>query len=143
MVVFSIRSDGISFGASDVGSSGHLLCIVSTKKPTRNADRGFGNGSLQFRYFFDSEKVFFIKFSIEIDVFKGRGSGSFGGGFLISSFGTREAFRYMGLIACLGGICYGLLHYFWLRKIGNDVEEDDDMDDIGNNLVIQIFVLTI
>ncbi|XP_049873244.1 uncharacterized protein LOC126371880 [Pectinophora gossypiella] len=47
----------------------------------------------------------------------GRGSGSFGGGFLIASLGTREAFRYMGLIAFLGGVLYGLLHYFWLRKI--------------------------
>ncbi|CAG4986214.1 unnamed protein product [Parnassius apollo] len=47
----------------------------------------------------------------------GRGSGSFGGGLLIASLGTREAFRYMGLIAFLGGILYGILHYFWLRKI--------------------------
>ncbi|XP_034835100.1 major facilitator superfamily domain-containing protein 6-A-like [Maniola hyperantus] len=46
----------------------------------------------------------------------GRGSGSFGGGLLIASLGTREAFRYMGLIAFLGGVLYGLLHYFWLRK---------------------------
>lgn len=50
-------------------------------------------------------------------VFTGRGSGSFGGGLLIASLGTREAFRYMGLIAFLGGVAYGLLHYFWLRKI--------------------------
>lgn len=49
--------------------------------------------------------------------FSGRGSGSFGGGLLIASLGTREAFRYMGLIAFLGGVLYGLLHYFWLRKI--------------------------
>lgn len=49
--------------------------------------------------------------------FTGRGSGSFGGGLLIASLGTREAFRYMGLIAFLGGVAYGLLHYFWLRKI--------------------------
>lgn len=47
----------------------------------------------------------------------GRGSGSFGGGLLIASLGTREAFRYMGLIAFLGGVLYGALHYFWLRKI--------------------------
>ncbi|CAH0724604.1 unnamed protein product, partial [Brenthis ino] len=47
----------------------------------------------------------------------GRGSGSFGGGLLIASLGTREAFRYMGLIAFLGGVLYGLLHYFWLRNI--------------------------
>ncbi|XP_077294603.1 uncharacterized protein LOC143917078 [Arctopsyche grandis] len=63
----------------------------------------------------------------------GRGSGSFCGGLLISSFGTREAFRYMGLVACLGGICYGLLHYFWLRKISNDVIDDEDIDDAAEN----------
>ena len=50
-------------------------------------------------------------------LFPGRGSGSFGGGLLIASLGTREAFRYMGLIAFLGGVLYGLLHYFWLRNI--------------------------
>ncbi|XP_030030821.2 uncharacterized protein LOC115447752 [Manduca sexta] len=54
----------------------------------------------------------------------GRGSGSFGGGLLIASLGTREAFRYMGLIAFLGGILYGLLHYFWLRKINMTGIED-------------------
>lgn len=55
--------------------------------------------------------------------FSGRGSGSFGGGLLIASLGTREAFRYMGLIAFLGGVLYGLLHYFWLRKIStSDLE---------------------
>ncbi|CAH0694998.1 unnamed protein product [Spodoptera exigua] len=47
----------------------------------------------------------------------GRGSGSFGGGLLIATLGTREAFRYMGLIAFLGGVLYGLLHYFWLKNI--------------------------
>ncbi|KAI8438141.1 hypothetical protein MSG28_010768 [Choristoneura fumiferana] len=61
----------------------------------------------------------------------GRGSGSFGGGLLIASLGTREAFRYMGLIAFLGGIVYGLLHYFWLRKIkvtalGRPCEQDNE-----------------
>ncbi|XP_063357738.1 uncharacterized protein LOC134647335 [Cydia amplana] len=61
----------------------------------------------------------------------GRGSGSFGGGLLIASLGTREAFRYMGLIAFLGGIIYGLLHYFWLRHInmtslGRPCEQDNE-----------------
>ncbi|KAL0851487.1 hypothetical protein ABMA28_007282 [Loxostege sticticalis] len=54
----------------------------------------------------------------------GRGSGSFGGGLLIASLGTREAFRYMGLIAFLGGVLYGLLHYFWLRHINMTGMED-------------------
>lgn len=51
----------------------------------------------------------------------GRGSGSFVGGFLIAEVGTREAFRYMGLCAVVGGICYGLLHLFWLRKFDGNV----------------------
>lgn len=54
----------------------------------------------------------------------GRGSGSFGGGLLIASLGTREAFRYMGLIAFLGGVLYGLLHYFWLKNINMTGIED-------------------
>lgn len=46
----------------------------------------------------------------------GRGSGSFFGGFLIGHVGTREAFRYMGLLAVVGGCCYYALHMLWLRK---------------------------
>lgn len=61
-------------------------------------------------------KLIITKININYSII-GRGSGSFGGGLLIASLGTREAFRYMGLIAFLGGILYGLLHYFWLRKI--------------------------
>ncbi|XP_072946601.1 major facilitator superfamily domain-containing protein 6-like isoform X2 [Epargyreus clarus] len=68
----------------------------------------------------------------------GRGSGSFGGGLLIASLGTREAFRYMGLIAFLGGVLYGLLHYFWLRKIKmtgiHDVCEPDTESGEGDKL---------
>ncbi|KAL4713882.1 hypothetical protein ACJJTC_015536 [Scirpophaga incertulas] len=59
----------------------------------------------------------------------GRGSGSFGGGLLIASLGTREAFRYMGLIAFLGGISYGFLHYFWLRNINmTGIDETCEQD---------------
>ena len=47
----------------------------------------------------------------------GRGSGSFVGGLLIGTVGTRKSFRIMGLIAVLGGTVYYLLHYFWLRKL--------------------------
>lgn len=54
----------------------------------------------------------------------GRGSGSFTGGIMISFVGTREAFRYMGLLAVIGGICYGLLHLLWLRKIDNKEEDE-------------------
>lgn len=46
----------------------------------------------------------------------GRGSGSFCGGFLIGHVGTREAFRYMGLLAVLGGCCYYAIHLLWLKK---------------------------
>ncbi|XP_075992975.1 uncharacterized protein LOC142987902 [Anticarsia gemmatalis] len=68
----------------------------------------------------------------------GRGSGSFGGGLLIASLGTREAFRYMGLIAFLGGVLYGLLHYFWLKNINmtgmQDACEPDTESGEGDKL---------
>ncbi|CAH2102877.1 unnamed protein product [Euphydryas editha] len=68
----------------------------------------------------------------------GRGSGSFGGGLLIASLGTREAFRYMGLIAFLGGVLYGILHYFWLRKINmkaiHSVSDNDTESGEGDKL---------
>ncbi|TMW46780.1 hypothetical protein DOY81_008138, partial [Sarcophaga bullata] len=56
----------------------------------------------------------------------GRGSGSFSGGLLIGQFGTRDAFRYMGLLAVVGGIAYGILHLVWLRKFDHNM---DDMED--------------
>jgi hypothetical protein len=43
-------------------------------------------------------------------------SGSFFGGFLIGEMGTRDAFRYMGLIAVAGGIAYKLMYIVWLKK---------------------------
>lgn len=46
----------------------------------------------------------------------GRGSGSFIGGFLLATVGTREAFRVMGYLAAGGGVIYGFLHAFWLRR---------------------------
>lgn len=67
----------------------------------------------------------------------GRGSGSFGGGLLIASLGTREAFRYMGLIAFLGGVLYGLLHYFWLRKIIITKAVDNSEHDNGESCIIR------
>ncbi|EDV94199.1 GH25020 [Drosophila grimshawi] len=56
----------------------------------------------------------------------GRGSGSFTGGLLIGQFGTRDAFRYMGLLAVVGGIAYGLLHLIWLRKFDHTMEESEE-----------------
>ncbi|XP_058819540.1 major facilitator superfamily domain-containing protein 6-like [Topomyia yanbarensis] len=46
----------------------------------------------------------------------GKGIGSFVGGFMIASFGTRMAFRYMGYTAVLGGVLYKFLHMIWLKK---------------------------
>jgi hypothetical protein len=46
----------------------------------------------------------------------GRGSGSFAGGFMIGEVGTRDAFRYMGLVAVAGGVAYKIIHAMWLKK---------------------------
>lgn len=62
----------------------------------------------------------------------GRGSGSFCGGLLISHVGTRDAFRYMGLIAVFGGIAYGVLHLAWLRKFDHQAEDRDDQEGAEN-----------
>ncbi|XP_055856007.1 uncharacterized protein LOC129919182 isoform X1 [Episyrphus balteatus] len=62
----------------------------------------------------------------------GRGSGSFTGGLLIGQFGTRDAFRYMGLLAVVGGIAYGLLHLVWLRKFDHQIDDNDDNEAIEN-----------
>lgn len=61
----------------------------------------------------------------------GRGSGSFCGGFLIGEVGTREAFRYMGLLAVLGGCCYYAIHLLWLKKF--DVHDKDDQEVTTDN----------
>jgi hypothetical protein len=55
----------------------------------------------------------------------GRGAGSFTGGFLIGEVGTRDAFRYMGLIAVAGGIAYKVIHSIWLKKY----DQTEDIDD--------------
>ncbi|KAG8234738.1 hypothetical protein J437_LFUL000973 [Ladona fulva] len=64
----------------------------------------------------------------------GRGSGSFVGGFLLGSVGTRESFRIMGYLAGAGGVLYGILHYFWLKKLQRpaaqeEVAENAEMED--------------
>jgi len=46
------------------------------------------------------------------------------GGWLISVIGTRASFRLMGFLAIAGGVAYGLLHYFWLRKV--ELKERDE-----------------
>lgn len=45
---------------------------------------------------------------------------------MISFVGTREAFRYMGLLAVIGGIIYGLLHLLWLRKFDINLKDEDE-----------------
>lgn len=61
----------------------------------------------------------------------GRGSGSFFGGLMIGTVGTRETFRYMGLVALAGGISYKIIHILWLKKFDlvsceNSSSLDDD-----------------
>lgn len=53
-------------------------------------------------------------------------SGSFFGGFMIGEVGTRDAFRYMGLVAVAGGIAYKIMYIIWLKKF----------DAVSNNLII-------
>ncbi|XP_055687030.1 uncharacterized protein LOC129792220 [Lutzomyia longipalpis] len=63
----------------------------------------------------------------------GRGSGSFFGGLLIGHVGTRDAFRYMGLMAVVGGIIYGLLHLIWLRKFDQQEHLKEDCEENGES----------
>lgn len=35
---------------------------------------------------------------------------------MIGTVGTRETFRYMGLVALAGGISYKIIHILWLKK---------------------------
>lgn len=65
----------------------------------------------------------------------GRGSGSFFGGFLIGEVGTRDAFRYMGLVAVAGGLAYKFIHAIWLRKYDNPVSAIKIMFLRFNNLL--------
>lgn len=61
----------------------------------------------------------------------GRGSGSFCGGFLIGHVGTREAFRYMGSLAVVGGLGYMIIHVVWLRHIDLTEYDDEPSTDAG------------
>lgn len=58
----------------------------------------------------------------------GKGIGSFFGGFLIVQHGTRMAFRYMGYIAVVCGICYKFLHLIWLKKFDKPPSKDAGKD---------------
>lgn len=35
---------------------------------------------------------------------------------MIGEVGTRDAFRYMGLVAVAGGIAYKVMYIIWLKK---------------------------
>lgn len=45
---------------------------------------------------------------------------------MIGEVGTRDAFRYMGLIAVAGGIAYKIMYIIWLKKF----------DAVSNNPII-------
>lgn len=45
---------------------------------------------------------------------------------MIGDVGTRDAFRYMGLVAVAGGIAYKIMYIIWLKKF----------DAVSNNLII-------
>lgn len=64
----------------------------------------------------------------------GRGSGSFVGGFLIGEVGTREAFRYMGCAAVVGGFMYKLMHFTWLKKFDTAVSSQNLSEKLNKNL---------
>jgi len=57
--------------------------------------------------YFPNEALSVYVITFGVSSISGRGSGSFTGGLLIGQFGTRDAFRYMGLLAVVGGIAYG------------------------------------
>lgn len=56
----------------------------------------------------------------------GRGSGSLIGGNLISAFGNRIAFRYMGISSILLGTMYAIIYYAILRNLKNKTNENDN-----------------
>ncbi|XP_073991086.1 uncharacterized protein isoform X2 [Rhodnius prolixus] len=60
----------------------------------------------------------------------GRGSGSFFGGLLIGTVGTRQSFRLMGLLAVSAGVIYGLMHFFWLHKYSETTEKSKDSGEV-------------
>lgn len=62
----------------------------------------------------------------------GRGSGSFFGGLLIGNVGTRNAFRYMGLLAVVGGVLYYGLYLVYLKKF-DVVDNDRDENEAAEN----------
>lgn len=71
-----------------------------------------------FKKIFSIYKInYYINYlNITFSTWTGRGSGSFAGGLLIGTYGTREAFQIMALMGIISGTVYGIMHFFWLHK---------------------------
>lgn len=122
-MVLPVRGHGIAIVSSNVGGSGNVLFHLGTQKSLGHAHRCARHGALQSGQVTKPDKTVSPSHPLSRT---GRGSGSFTGGLLIGQFGTRDAFRYMGLLAVVGGIAYGLLHLIWLRKFDHTTEESEE-----------------
>lgn len=122
-MVLPVRGHGIAIVSSNVGGSGNVLFHLGTQKSLGHAHRCARHGALQSGQVTKPDKTVPPSHPLSRT---GRGSGSFTGGLLIGQFGTRDAFRYMGLLAVVGGIAYGLLHLIWLRKFDHTTEESEE-----------------
>lgn len=122
-MVLPVRGHGIAIVSSNVGGSGNVLFHLGTQKSLGHAHRCARHGALQSGQVTKPDKTVPPSHPLSR---AGRGSGSFTGGLLIGQFGTRDAFRYMGLLAVVGGIAYGLLHLIWLRKFDHTTEESEE-----------------
>lgn len=122
-MVLPVRGHGIAIVSSNVGGSGNVLFYLGTQKSLGHAHRCARHGALQSGQVTKPDKTVSPSHPFSR---AGRGSGSFTGGLLIGQFGTRDAFRYMGLLAVVGGIAYGLLHLIWLRKFDHTTEESEE-----------------
>lgn len=122
-MVLPVRGHGIAIVSSNVGGSSNVLFHLGTQKSLGHAHRCARHGALQSGQVTKPDKTVPPSHPLSR---AGRGSGSFTGGLLIGQFGTRDAFRYMGLLAVVGGIAYGLLHLIWLRKFDHTTEESEE-----------------
>lgn len=125
-MVLPVRGHGIAIVSSNVGGSRNVLFHLGTQKSLGHAHRCARHGALQSGQVAKPDKTVFPSLIPHLSSRAGRGSGSFTGGLLIGQFGTRDAFRYMGLLAVVGGIAYGLLHLIWLRKFDHTTEESEE-----------------
>lgn len=127
-MVFSFRSHGGFKLSFDVGCGCYILCLTCAKEFVGNTHRCSWNGTFFVRSWKVRKKTFSRaneQKAIKINNF----SGSFFGGFMIGEVGTRDAFRYMGLVAVAGGIAYKIMYHIWLKKF----------DAVSHNNLIIIF----